>query len=286
MPFGISTRLTGGGLYCLARSRACSCVTLVSSSLSNSFVVSPSTPLAPRWFICFHVSMRNPGVSRCANDVKRSFRSVRALSAMRASFVFTFVCLCVQEMCPCHACCSVPRLPHVRGFPALRVLRTDPTSYATSAFVWLVLSVGLLDNFRRQDRIGSPRFLDASFSTRAVLSDPAGVSGSHGHWRLPTLAFQVFDPVGLRTIFTRLNRFTCVTARVSLCLRLAHVVTFISPRLDSRWIGSSPCRGGNRTHWKHQACPGAPKKPRMSASSTQFTFFLQRPTASASSAMC
>src|ERR1019366_3800750 len=36
---------------------------------------------------------------------------------------------------------------------------------------------------------------------------------------------------------TRLNRFTCVTARPSLCLRLAHVVTSISPRLDSRWGG-------------------------------------------------
>src|ERR1700730_3729237 len=40
---------------------------------------------------------------------------------------------------------------------------------------------------------------------------------------------------------------TRVTARASLCLRLAHVVTSISPRLDSRWGGSSPCRGGNFT---------------------------------------
>ena len=46
---------------------------------------------------------------------------------------------------------------------------------------------------------------------------------------------------------TRLNRFTCVTAWPSLCLRLTHVVTFMSPRLDSRWGGSSPFRGGNRT---------------------------------------
>src|ERR1700758_656504 len=38
---------------------------------------------------------------------------------------------------------------------------------------------------------------------------------------------------------TRLNRFTCVTAWTSLCLRLTHVVTFMSPRLDSRWGGSS-----------------------------------------------
>src|ERR1700740_2787161 len=49
---------------------------------------------------------------------------------------------------------------------------------------------------------------------------------------------------------TRLNRFTCVTAWTSLCLRLTHVVTFMSPRLDSRWGGSSPFRGGNLTRTK------------------------------------
>jgi hypothetical protein len=85
---------------------------------------------------------------------------------------------------------------------------------------------------------------------------------------LPTMAFQVFDPVGLRTIFTRLHGFTCVTARASLCLRLTHVVAFMSPRLDSRWGGSYPCRGGNFTRWKRQACPGAPKNFLMSTSRT------------------
>jgi hypothetical protein len=58
---------------------------------------------------------------------------------------------------------------------------------------------------------------------------------------------------------TRLNRFTCVTACPSLCLRLAHVVTSISPRLDFRWGGFTPCRRGNLTRWKRQAWPGAPK---------------------------
>jgi len=32
-------------------------------------------------------------------------------------------------------------------------------------------------------------------------------------------------------------------------------------------------RDGSFTRWKRPAYPGAPKKPRMSASSTQFTFF-------------
>ena len=77
-----------------------------------------------------------------------------------------------------------------------------------------------------QDHSGSLRFLDASFSARAVRSDPAAVS-SHvaldGDLLLPS---SHYDPVGLRfLIFTRLIRFTYVTARASLCLRLAHVVT-------------------------------------------------------------
>ena len=92
-----------------------------------------------------------------------------------------------------------------------------------------------------QDHSGPLRFLDASFSERAVRSDPAAVSGHlalDGDLLLPS---SHYDSVGLRIhIFTRLNRFTCVTARASLCLRLAHVVTSMSPRLDSRWGGSFP----------------------------------------------
>src|SRR5499427_5863383 len=95
-----------------------------------------------------------------------------------------------------------------------------------------------------QDHSGSLRFLDASFSERAVRSDPAAVS-SHlafdGDLFLPS---SHYDSVGLRILtFTRLNRFTFVTARASLCLRLAHVVTSMSPRLDSRWGGSFPLLG-------------------------------------------
>jgi hypothetical protein len=95
-----------------------------------------------------------------------------------------------------------------------------------------------------QDHSGSLRFLDASFSARAVRSDPAAVS-SHlaldGDLLLPS---SHYDPVGLRFLtFTRLIRFTYVTARASLCLRLTHVVTSMSPRLDSRWGGSFPLPG-------------------------------------------
>ena len=59
--------------------------------------------------------------------------------------------------------------------------------------------------------------------------------------REPTVAFQVFRPCRPADYrVTRLNRFTCVTARSSLCLRLTHLVTSMSPRLDSRWGGSFP----------------------------------------------
>jgi hypothetical protein len=63
----------------------------------------------------------------------------------------------------------------------------------------LVLSVDIL-GLRQPDQGdgGSPRFHDASISVHAVLSDPAGVSSDHRLLRSPTVAFQVFDPVGLR----------------------------------------------------------------------------------------
>jgi len=44
----------------------------------------------------------------------------------------------------------------------------------------MVHSVGILDQ-PDQDCGGSPRSLDASISVRAVLSDPAGVSGTLAH---------------------------------------------------------------------------------------------------------
>lgn len=138
-------------------------------------------------------------------------------------------------------------LPHVLGFPKLGVLSASPTSIIASAFLWFV-PFSLHTQAFTQDHNGSPRFHSASISTRAMLSDPAEVSNNLSpYYRLSTIAFQVFDPVGPRSIFTRLNNFTCVTARVSLCLRLVNVVTFINPRLDL-WWRASPCQNGNFTH--------------------------------------
>ena len=94
-----------------------------------------------------------------------------------------------------------------------------------------------------RDRRGSPRFRDSSFSVRAVLSDPAGVSSSlafYGSLLVPS-KFRPCRPPDVRV--TRLNRFTCVTAWTSLGLRLAHVVASMSPRLDSWRGGSFPLPG-------------------------------------------
>ena len=95
------------------------------------------------------------------------------------------------------------RFPHascnVRGFPTLRVLPASPTSTAASASLWMVLSVCILS---RATALPRPPWISqvpgASLYLCAVFSDPAGVSGSHRHCRLPTIAFQVFDLVGLR----------------------------------------------------------------------------------------
>jgi hypothetical protein len=92
--------------------------------------------------------------------------------------------------------------------------------------------------FLGRDGSGSPRCHDASISVHAVLLDPAGVSSDLrlcGRLLLPSR----FSTLSASGYVTRLNRFTCVTAWTSLCLRLTHVVTFMSPRLDSRWVGSS-----------------------------------------------
>ena len=149
----------------------------------------------------------------------------------------------MRVMFPCGQASSASPLPPVRGSSALRVLSANPTSTAASAFLrsnpfrpaYSVRSAA------HQDLSGSLRFLDTSFYERAVRSDPAAVS-SHlaldGDLLVPS---SHYNSVGLRMIYlTRLTRFTFVTARALLCLRLAHVVTSMSPRLDSQWGGSFP----------------------------------------------
>ena len=85
------------------------------------------------------------------------------------------------------------------AFPRSKYYKRGPTS--TVAFVSLRFghSVDILSPLQpNQDGGGSPRCHDASISDHAVLSDPAGVSSDHRLWRSPTVAFQIFDPVGPR----------------------------------------------------------------------------------------
>jgi len=106
--------------------------------------------------------------------------------------------VCTVSVSPTQSLSASPLSP-VRGFPALRVLRTSPTSTIAFASLRMVRSVGILDPpTARPRRQWISQVLNASVSGRAVLSDPAAVSGPHRLSRWPTVAFQVFDPVGLR----------------------------------------------------------------------------------------
>src|SRR5262252_8587439 len=77
-----------------------------------------------------------------------------------------------------------------------------------------------------QDHSGSPRSLAASLSERAVLPDPAAVSGHLAICGVPTGACQPLRYCRPAVKYlTKLNSFTSVTARSSLCLRLVQFVT-------------------------------------------------------------
>ena len=79
---------------------------------------SPSTPLAPRRFICRQVSMRNAGVSRCANDVKRSVRSFLALAAICSSCVdIRLLLLSVGDVSLAQPLDLLRRFPLCAAFP-------------------------------------------------------------------------------------------------------------------------------------------------------------------------
>ena len=64
---------------------------------------------------------------------------------------------------------SCQPLPHVAGFPDLRVLWVDPTSYKPSAvLLWVGLAYLLMDKSVEEELIGDPTFL-TSLCTLATL---------------------------------------------------------------------------------------------------------------------
>ena len=97
-----------------------------------------------------------------------------------------------------------------------------------------------------QDLSGSLRFLDTSFYERAVRSDPAAVSS---HLALDGDLPCAFQPLRLcRPADDLLNEAEPASLSLrparSLCLRLAHVVASMSPRLDSGGAAHSPAEAG------------------------------------------
>ena len=113
-----------------------------------------------------------------------------------------------------------------------------------------------------QDRGGSPRSLDASFSVRAVLSDPAGVSGilaiTGAYCCLPRE--QLCRPPDEEV--TRLNRFPYSTARTSPWSgsRVARQSgTIKEPDYVSTELHHQPGRWGRVAGWR--ASQGTIKEP-------------------------
>src|SRR5215813_703925 len=212
--------------------------TRVSSSRSNSVVVSPSTPLAPRRFICRQVSLRNAGVSRCANEVKRSVRSAFALAAICSSCVdIRFLLLSVGDVALAQLLDLRRRFPMCAAFPRAEYYQRLrlPRQHRPSSG-WSFQSAYSPDHVKTVvDLPGSVTLPSPSVPcSQTPPESPAPSPLAGAYWCLPRVR-PCRPPVAT---ITRLHRFTCVTARTSLCLRLAHVVASISPRLDSRWSGS------------------------------------------------
>jgi len=142
------------------------------------------------------------------------------------------------KICDLHQSSSASPLPHVRSFPRA-LSSTSESDFA----LWHLPFSGIIPIVRNtrsalyadQDHSGSPRSLSASISERAVLTDPAAVFGHLAICGAPTGASQPLRCCRPAVKYlTRLNRFTFVTARASLCLRLIRFVTSSDPRLDSR----------------------------------------------------
>ena len=137
-----------------------------------------------------------------------------------------------------------------------------PTPSAAFASLWMVHSVGVL-RLAAKTALGLPGSLTIPFSYVPCSQTPPE-SPATSPIRSPTIAFQVFDPVGLRVIVSR-------GSIASLALRPICPLSTLDPRrclrgaktrFAVRWLLSF-C-GGNLTRWNRQACPGAPKKARMS----------------------
>src|SRR5437868_2919207 len=111
---------------------------------------------------------------------------------------------------------------HREGRPQSRRPNPEP---ATSCYYWSWRGL------HRSTTPGSFGFQHPETTPPLIPTTLDGTILNNDHLLLPS-RYSTLSACGCR--LTRLNRFTCVTACPSLCLRLAHVVTSISPRLDFR----------------------------------------------------
>ena len=189
-------------------------------------------------------------------------------------------------MCPSASLACLAPSPCTRLSRALSTygrVRLPPPPQHLLPYGWSVQSAYSVRLTPRRDHGGSLGFHNASVSEGVVLQTPSQSPVPFaicGNLLLPS---RFFDPVGLRSRLTRLNHFTCVTARSS------PVPTLNSLRHlheSKARFPVGPCRCGNCTRWKRQAFPDGPKKLRISTSRVQFTFFRSTATHNASSASC
>ena len=155
---------------------------------------------------------------------------------------------------------TLPRpFPLYAAFPRSEYVWAGPTSTAVSAPL-RIASFGRLTRPARGPRLRwISQVPDASVAGRAVLSDPAAVSGGHRLLRPPTVAFQIFDPVGLR-MSTHEAQSLHLRYGPSVALPTLSSCRYLhkpKARFPVGWL--PPCRCGNFTRWKRQALPGAPK---------------------------
>ena len=161
-------------------------------------------------------------------------------------------CVFTKESCP------APSLPHGRGFPARGVLSRDPTSTVASAFLWMVLSVGILDCTSRPRWISQVP-LTLPWPRVPCPETPPDSPAAFACSGCLLMAFHVFERVGVRAFITRLI-WLHLRYGPRVALSTLHPCRYLHERKTRFPVGwLVPCRGGNDTRWKRRAWPGAPK---------------------------
>ena len=144
------------------------------------------------------------------------------------------------------------------AFPRSEYIRASPTSTAASA-PFGVVTFSRPTRPDGQDGDGSPRFLTHPCPNMPCSQTPPQSPAVIAICDRLVVAFQIFDPVGLR-----------MSTHEAQSLHLRYGLPVALPTLNScRYLHEPkarfpvgwlvPCRSGNFTRWMRQAWPGAPK---------------------------